>query len=156
MREPRILPSLEALAEIEGEDLGASDWVEIPQSKIDAFAEVTDDHQWIHVDPARAAAESPFGSTVAHGYLTLSLAPALLQTLIEVQGCSRIINSGIDKLRLKAPVAAGARVRLAASVKNVKLVRSQMAHVTLGVRFEIEGESKPAMQGDLIYVYFRD
>lgn len=156
MREPRVIPSLEGLAEIEGEDLGVSDWVDIPQSMIDAFAEATLDHQWIHVDTERAAAESPFGSTIAHGYLTLSLAPALLQTLIEVDGCTRIINSGIDKLRLKAPVPAGGRVRLGAQVKKVKLVRGSMAHVTISVRFEIDGETKPAMQGDLIYVYFKD
>lgn len=156
MAEPRIIPSIESLAEIEGEDLGVSEWVDVPQSRIDAFAESTLDHQWIHTDPDRAAKESPFGGTIAHGYLTLSLAPALLQQLIVVEGCSRIVNSGIDKLRLKAPVLSGARVRLAAILSKVKVVRGQMAHVTIAVKIEIEGEAKPALQGDLVYVYFRD
>lgn len=156
MPSPRRIPSLEALAEIEGESLGTSDWVEVPQSRIDAFADATLDHQWIHTDPERAAKESPFGGTIAHGYLSLSLAPALLQQLIVVEGCSRIINSGIDKLRLKAAVPAGARVRLSARLANVRLVRGAMAHVTISVKIEIEGEAKPAMQGDLIYVYFTD
>jgi acyl dehydratase len=156
MTQPRIVPSLEALAALEGEDLGTSDWIEVPQSRIDAFADATGDHQWIHVDPERAQKESPFGAAIAHGYLTLSLAPGLLAQLILVEGCSRIINSGIDKLRLKAPVPAGSRIRLSATLKNAKLVRGSMAHVTIAVRFEIEGESKPAMLGDLVYVYFRD
>jgi len=156
MSQPRIIPSLEGLAEIEGEALGVSEWVDMPQSRIDAFAEATLDHQWIHTDPDRAASESPFGGTIAHGYLTLSLAPALLQQLILVEGCTRIINSGIDKLRLKAPVPADARVRLSATLSKVKIVGGKMAHVTIAVRMEIEGEAKPALQGDLIYVYFQD
>ncbi len=156
MSTPRIIPSLEALAELEDEDLGASDWVDVPQSTIDAFADATGDHQWIHVDRERAERESPFGGTIAHGYLTLSLVPGLLSSLVVVEGCSRVINSGIEKLKLKAPVPAGSRVRLAATLKKTKLVRGEMAHVTIGVRMEIEGESKPALQGDLIYVYFRN
>ncbi|MDH4016037.1 MAG: MaoC family dehydratase [Actinomycetota bacterium] len=156
MSSPTIIPSLEALAEREGEELGTSDWVEIPQSMIDAFADATGDHQWIHVDRERAEKESPFGGTIAHGYLTLSLVPGLLSQLVIVEGCSRVINSGIEKLKLKAPVPAGARVRLAAALKNVKVMRGEMAHVTIAVRIEIEDESKPALQGDLIYIYFRD
>lgn len=156
MASPRIVPSLAALAELEGEELGTSDWVDIPQSRIDAFADATLDHQWIHVDAERAAKESPFGTTIAHGYLTLALAPALLSQLIVVEGCSRIVNGGIDKLRMKAAVPAGSRVRLAARLANVRLVRGTMAHVTISVKLEIEGEAKPALLGDLIYVYFVD
>jgi len=153
---PRVISGLEALAEHEGDDLGTSDWVEVPQSRIDAFADVTGDHQWIHVDRERAAKTSPFGGTIAHGYLTLALVPALLAELIVVEGCSRVVNGGIDRLRLKAPVPAGGRVRLSATLSKVKVVRGEMAHVTLAVRMEIEGESKPALQGELVYVYFAD
>jgi acyl dehydratase len=154
MTGPRTIASLEALVSLEGEDLGCSDWVEISQKQIDAFAEATGDDQWIHVDRERAERESPFGGPVAHGYLTLALAPRLLHQMIAVEGCSRIINGGIDGLRLKAPVPAGARVRLAARLKKAKLVRGEMAHVTLGVRIEVEGEEKPALIGDLVFVYF--
>jgi len=156
MTQPRVIPSLEALAALEDEDLGTSDWVDVPQSMIDAFADATGDRQWIHVDPERAAKESPFGGTIAHGYLTLSLVPGLLSQIVVVEGSSRVINSGIEKLKLKAPVPAGSRVRLAATVRKAKLVRGEMAHVTIAVRMEIEGESKPALQGDLVYIYFRN
>ncbi len=156
MSEPRIVASIDALADLENEDLGATDWVEVPQSMIDAFADATGDHQWIHVDPERAEKESPFGGTIAHGYLTLSLVPGLLSQLVVVDGVTRVINSGVEKLKLKAPVRAGSRVRLTATLKKAKVMRGEMAHVTIGVNVEIEGETKPALQGDLVYVYFRD
>ena len=150
------VPSPLALPELLGKELPPSDWIVVDQARIDRFAEATGDHQWIHVDPERAALESPFGGTIAHGYLTLSLVPGLLSSLVVVEGCSRVINSGIEKLKLKAPVLSGSRVRLAATLKKAKLVRGEMAHVTIAVRMEIEGDSKPALQGDLIYVYFRN
>jgi acyl dehydratase len=148
--------SVPALAELEGRDLGATEWRVIPQSQIDAFADATGDHQWIHVDAERARAESPFGGPIAHGYLTLALAPVLLPELIEVAGCGRVINAGIDHMRLKQPVPAGSRLRLAASVKHVRIIRGSIAHVTLSLRFEIEGEKKPACIADAIYVYYAD
>lgn len=148
------IESVAALAELDGQDLGATEWREIPQSQIEAFAQATGDHQWIHVDVDRAAAESPFGGTIAHGYLTLALAPVLLPELIEVEGCAQVINAGIDRMRLKQPVLAGSRLRLAASIKNVRLIKGKAAHVTLALRFEIEGETKPACIADAIYVYY--
>ena len=156
MSETRIVPSIEALPETLNATLGPSRWVEIPQDKIAAFAEATGDDQWIHVDVERATKEGPFGGPIAHGYLTLALAPMLLQELIHVEGCSRIINSGMDGVKFKAPVRAGARVRLVATVDRVKVIRGQMAHTTLGAKFEIENETKPALIGSLTYVYFRD
>jgi acyl dehydratase len=154
MPSPRIVTSLEALAEIEGEDLGATEWREVPQTQINAFAAATGDHQWIHVDEARAKAESPFGTTIAHGYLTLALAPVLLPELIIVSGCSQVINAGIDKMRLKTPVRSGVRIRLVAQVKKVRLMRGEAAHVSFALRFEIEGEARPACVADAVYVYY--
>lgn len=149
-----VVESVPALAGLEGLDLGTTRWREIPQAQIDAFADATGDHQWIHVDVDRARAESPFGGPIAHGYLTLALAPVLLPELIEVEGCTQVINAGIDRMRLKQPVPAGARVRLSASIKQVRLMRGPAAHVTLSLRFEIEGEKKPACVADAIYVYY--
>jgi acyl dehydratase len=142
-----------ALAALEGCDLGATAWREVSQAQIDAFADATGDHQWIHVDVERAKADSPFGGPIAHGYLTLALAPVLLPELIDVEGCAQVINAGIDRMRLKQPVPAGSRLRLAASVKSVRIIKGHTAHVTLSLRFEIEGEKKPACIADAIYVY---
>lgn len=142
-----------ALAELEGCELGPTAWREVSQAQIDAFADATGDHQWIHVDVDRAKAESPFGGPIAHGYLTLALAPVLLPELIEVAGCAQVINSGIDRMRLKQPVPAGSRLRLAAHVKSVRIIKGHTAHMTLSLRFEIEGQTKPACIADAIYVY---
>ena len=97
MAHPLIIPDVASLPEYEGTDLGVTGWHDIDQAKIDTFAEATGDHQWIHVDPERAAAESPFGATVAHGYMTLSLALVLLPELVEVSKLSQIVNIGLDK-----------------------------------------------------------
>jgi len=113
MASPLIISDVAALPEYEGHDLGTTDWRAIDQTQIDAFAAATGDHQWIHVDRKRAERESRFGTTIAHGYLTLALAPALLPDLVVVQNCSQIVNYGIDKLRLREPVPSGGRVRLA-------------------------------------------
>ena len=142
-----------ALKAAEGQHLGYSDWLEITQDRIDKFAEATGDHQWIHVDPERAR-EGPFGTTIAHGYLTLALAPALLPDLMVVQNCSRIVNYGIEKLRLREPVRSDSRVRLAASIKAVRRVRGGAMRLSLSIRFEVEGAKRPACAGELIFVYF--
>ena len=121
MTSPLIIPDVASLPEYEGRDLGHSSWHTIDQPRIDAFASATGDHQWIHVDRERAERESPFGGTVAHGFLTVALAPALLPELVEVSNCSRIVNYGIEKLRLREPVPAGARIRLGASIHGVRM-----------------------------------
>jgi acyl dehydratase len=141
------------LAELEqgGErDLGATSWHTIEQWTIDLFAEATGDHQWIHVDPERAAA-GPFGTTVAHGYLTLSLLPLLMTELISVSDATMGINYGTEKLRFTSPVPSGSRVRL-----HAKLVRADRRGpgvvYTVGVEIEIEGQEKPALVGDVVYL----
>lgn len=154
MANPLIIPSIEALAEHEGQDLGKTAWRRVDQTQIDAFAAATGDHQWIHTDPERAQRESPFGGTIAHGYLTLALAPVLLPELVQVQNCSRIVNSGIESLRLREPVPAGGQIRLGATIKSVRNLRGGAARVCLSIRFDIEGAGKPACSGELVFVYF--
>jgi len=154
MAAPLIIPDVASLPEHEGTDLGASDWHEIDQAKIDAFADATGDHQWIHVDRARAESESPFGRTVAHGYLTLALAPALLPEIVEVAQHSRIVNSGLDRVRLREPVPVGSRLRLAAVIKNVRPMKGGAMRLALDVRFEREGAKRPVCTGEFVYVYY--
>jgi len=154
MEGPLVVPAVSALKEHLGRRLGPSAWTLVDQKRIDAFAEATGDRQWIHVDPARAARESPFGSTVAHGYLTLALAPVLLPDLLEVEGASMVVNYGLDRMRLPGPVPAGARVRLAGEIKGVRDLPNGAARVVLGLQFEVEGRPRPACTADAIYVYF--
>lgn len=137
-----------------GLDLGNSDWVEVTQERIDNFAKATDDAQWIHTDPVRAAEESPFKGTIAHGYLTMSLAPNLLSQLLRVENSSMAINYGIDKMRLSAPVPSGSRVRMSAKIKHVRDTAGGAARTTLAIRIEVEGSAKAACSADLVLVYF--
>ena len=154
MASPLIIPDVASLAEFEGHDLGATDWRSLDQTQIDAFAAATGDNQWIHVDRNRAERESPLGTTIAHGYLTLALAPAMLPDLVVVENCSQIVNYGIEKLRLREPVPAGGRVRLSASIKGVRRVPGGAMRLSLSIRFDVEGAKRPACSGDLIFVYF--
>lgn len=141
------------IAEIEqsGErELGTSEWHAIDQDRIDLFAEATGDHQWIHVDP-EAAANGPFGGTVAHGYLTLSLLPMLLSEVISVTDSQMGVNYGTEKIRFTAPVPVGSRVRL-----HARLLRSERRGPNLvyyvGVQVEVEGQEKPALVGEVVYL----
>lgn len=154
MSSPLVIPSVAAFPEFEGHDLGATEWHAINQDQIDAFAQATGDHQWIHVDRERAERESPFGTTIAHGYLTVALAPALLPELIQVEGCSQIVNYGIEKLRLKEPVPSGSRIRLAAKVGRIRKVPGGAMRAALVMKFEVEGAKRPACLGELVFVYF--
>ncbi|WP_306321858.1 MULTISPECIES: MaoC family dehydratase [unclassified Streptomyces] len=126
-----------------GTDLGTSDWLEITQDRINTFADATGDHQWIHVDPARAAA-GPFGAPIAHGYLTLSLFIPLFTALLDVQGVTTKVNYGLNKVRFPAPVKAGARIRLNASLESVEEVAGGGAQITVNGTIEIENSPKPA------------
>ena len=150
---PIVIPSLMALKDYEGTHLGVSDWVTVDQERIDAFAEVTGDHQWIHCDVERARRESPWKQTVAHGYLTIALVPDLMDQLLQIDGWSAAINTGIDKMRLSAPVPAGSRVRLHAEIERVRSLPSRGVRVTFGVRVEVEGNAKHACTARVNYVY---
>ena len=154
MPQPLIIPDVASLPDYEGRDLGFTAWHTIDQEKIDAFAEATGDRQWIHVDRERAQSESPFGTTVAHGYLTIALAPVLLPEIVEVAKLSQIVNIGIEKLRLREPVPSGSRLRLGASVKNVRPMKGGAMRLSLEVRFEVEGARRPVCTGELVFVYF--
>jgi acyl dehydratase len=139
----RVFGSVAELAEVAaGEHLGVSDWVTVDQTMIDTFAEATGDHQWIHVDPERAAS-GPFGRTIAHGFLTLSLLPRLVQQVYRVDGVAMAVNYGLDKVRFVAPVPVDSRVRVSSSVLGVEEAGGGL-RVRLESTIEIEGGDKPA------------
>ena len=143
------LAELENAAELE---LEPSDWVTIEQRAIEQFADATGDHQWIHVDPEQAA-QGPFGTTVAHGYLSLSLLPGLLGTMLSVTDARMGINYGIEKVRFTAPVPSGSRLRLKGTITSAeKRGEGVLYHVAAEV--EIEGSTKPAMVGEVVYLVF--
>ena len=140
-----------ALADLDGFS-GVSDWVEVTQERIDAFAEATGDRQWIHVDPERAAA-GPFGGTVAHGYLTLSLGPALFYDLLEVEDAGLIVNYGLNRVRFPAPVPAGSRVRMRCEITRVERA-DWGAQATLALTFELDGSEKPASAAEAVFRFY--
>lgn len=137
------------LLDLDGADLGVTDWSSVTQEQVDQFADATGDHQWIHVDVARATAESPFGGPVAHGYLTLSLVNLFLPQLLDVQGASMGVNVGLDKVRFPAPVPVGARLRGHGQVVAVAEAKGGV-QVTVRVTVEIEGSDKPACVADTV------
>ena len=137
----RTITGLDELRDAEGETLGTSGWHEVTQEAIDAFADVTVDHQWIHVDSERAK-DTPFGGTIAHGYYTLSLAPMLTRQVMALDGFAMVINYGANRVRFPAPLPVGSRVR--ATVKLADLEDSPGgAQMTLELTFEVEGAEKP-------------
>lgn len=125
-----------------GQEVGVSEWFEITQERVDTFAEATDDRQWIHIDPERAAT-GPYGTTVAHGYLTLSLLAPLMNEVYEVKGRKMGVNYGLNKVRFPAPVPVGSRIRLRASIGSVEEVPGGV-QLVWNVTVELEGSDKPA------------
>lgn len=150
---PHVVCTIEDAQALVGTEVGVSNWVLIDQARINLFADATDDHQWIHVDPDRAARDLPIGSTIAHGYLTLALIPALIDNFVEFVGLERIINYGINKARFKAMVPAGSRVRLRA-VLNSARKRAGALQMILKCTLEVEGQTKPACVVETIGMYF--
>jgi acyl dehydratase len=136
----------------EGTQLGPTDWLAIEQDRVNGFADVTGDHQWIHVDVERAKA-GPFGGTIAHGYLTMSLVNFFLPDLIEVRGFSHAVNVGADRLRFLSPVKVGSRIRGVGQIVSVEEVKGAIQSV-VRVTVEIEGSDKPACVVDTISRYF--
>ena len=132
-----------------GKEAAVSDWVDITQARIDQFAEATGDHQWIHVDAARAALESPFGATIAHGFLTLSLVPRMMGETIGMPSTRLAVNYGLNRLRFISPVKVGSRVRARFTLIEVEDISSGV-QVTWNIVIEIEGETKPACAADFI------
>lgn len=144
------LGGLRALA---GTDLGASDWFEVTQDRVNLFADATDDHQWIHTDPERALS-GPFGGTIAHGYLTLSLLIPLFNELLEVRGVKMSVNYGLEKVRFPAPVRVGGKIRLLGTVDAVEDVPGDGVQMLLTFTVEIEGGSKPACVAKALYRHY--
>ena len=154
----QTFPTLDAFAAHAGQELGTSNWMTISQAQIQQFADATGDHQWIHLEPERAVRESPYKNTIAHGFLTLSLAPMLLATLYEVKSVKMGINYGANKIRFTNAVPSGSRVRMKAWLHHVEAQNSNEG--TGGVRaiiecvFEVEGQHKPACIAELIMLLF--
>ena len=136
-----------------GRHLGWSEWVTITQEQVNTFADATGDHQWIHVDPERAKAESPFGGPIAHGYLTLSLGPVLAPQIMRVEGVKMGVNYGCAKVRFPSPVPVGAKLRLGAELTNVEDIPGG-AQVYMTFTFECEGAPKPSCVSEIIFRYY--
>jgi acyl dehydratase len=135
------ITGLDELKEYDGKELGTSDWHEVTQKDIDQFADVTGDHQWIHVDPERAK-ETPFGGTIAHGYYTLSLSPMFSDEIFQLEGIAFAINYGLNKVRFPAALPVGGKVRMKAKVASVEDIQGG-AQMVLELTFEHEGSEKP-------------
>jgi acyl dehydratase len=135
------ISGLDELKRLEGSELGTSDWFEVTQPAVDAFADATGDHQWIHVDPERAAG-TPFGGTIAHGYYTLSLAPALSEQVFRLDGFAFAVNYGLDRVRFPAPMPVGGRVRLGVKLASLEALPGG-AQLKLELTFEREGGERP-------------
>ena len=147
-----VVDGIEEVRGLAGRDLGVSDWVLVDQERINAFAEATGDHQWIHVDPERCRAESPYGTTIAHGFLTISLLPMLAAQLLEFRNISARLNYGLNKLRFTGPVPAGSRVRLQQKIKDVQDRDDGSVQMTGEVIIELEGAEKPACVAESVTI----
>ncbi len=147
-----IIKGIDELSAKSGEHVGYSNWHTVTQEQINTFAEATGDHQWIHVDVERANS-GPFGGPIAHGYLTLSLAPALLGEVMRVEGISMGLNYGCNKVRFPSPVPVGSRVRMGVAVGDVEEVAGGL-QVNLDLTFEVEGKEKPSCVAQVVYRYY--
>ncbi len=147
------IPSIAALRDQIGQELAVSDWVDVSQERINQFADATGDHQWIHIDPARAAKESPFKTTIAHGFLTLSLVSTLARTAMNFPRLRLAINYGVNRVRFIAPVPAGARIRGRFSPAAVEEAGGGI-QVTWNVVIECEHHDKPSCVAEWIVRYF--
>ena len=144
----RTFASIDEFSAAVGEDLGQSPWMVIDQDRVNLFADATDDHQWIHVDPERAAA-GPFGTTIAHGFLTLSLVPVLMAQVFEVKGVAMLVNYGSDKVRFLRPVPVGSRISVQATLSAVEPTDMGI-RATITVTVNLEDGGKPACIAEMI------
>jgi len=147
-----IIKSFEQLEQLIGSELGVSDYHQFTQEQINLFADATIDHQWIHIDEEKAKNESPFGTTIAHGYLTISILPHLWNQIVDVQNLKMQVNYGIEQLKFNAPVKVNDKVRLHAKVVDAKNLRGTVK-ATIGIKLEIEGSRKPAYEGEIVFLY---
>lgn len=145
----RVITSIDDAIALVGQELGVSEWKEIDQKRIDDFADVTEDHQWIHVDVDRAKAESPYGAPIAHGFLTLSLIPALTKDNYTIQG-KMGINYGLNKVRFLGAVTAGSRIRVRSTLLDATKVSDDTVNLTVQQTIEVDGVEKPAAVVEMI------
>ena len=146
----QVIGSIDDAVAMIGAELGVSRWVDIDQARIDAFADTTMDHQWIHVDVDKAKAESPYGATIAHGFLTLSLIPGVSKDNYIVKNAKMGINYGLNKVRFLAPVTSGSRVRVRSQLADATRVSDDTVNLTVRHTVEIDGVEKPAAVAELI------
>ena len=146
----KVIKSIDDAVANVGQELGVGDWLQIDQNRIDAFADVTGDHQWIHVDPERAKTESPYGTTIAHGYLTLSLIPALAKDNMRVEKAKMAINYGLNKVRFLAAVPVDARIRVRSELIDANKVDDSVVNLIVRHTVELDGSDKPAAVAEAI------
>ncbi|MGV9269019.1 MaoC family dehydratase [Kitasatospora sp. NPDC003701] len=146
--------TLDELSSLTDLDLGHTDWLEVDQERVDTFADATDDHQWIHVNPEKAAT-GPYGTTIAHGYLTLSLVIPLFLDLLEVKEAGMAVNYGLNKVRFPSPVRVGDSIRLAGRIESVKDLDGAGVELLLNFTVEIDGVAKPAAVAQAVYRFYR-
>ncbi|MEX5237305.1 MaoC family dehydratase [Kocuria arenosa] len=142
--QPQTVVAFDEVKNLVGKNLGHSAWREITQDQVNTFADATDDHQWIHVDPERAK-EGPFGAPIAHGFLTLSLLIPMWSELFDVTGVRTKVNYGLDKVRFTSPVKVGSRIRMTVTITDVQEVKGNGLHLVADGTIEIEGEERPAV-----------
>lgn len=147
-----VINSFDEYKAYEGKELGTSDYLKISQEQINKFADATLDHQWIHLDQERAEKESPFKTTIAHGYLTLSVLPYLWGQIVEVRNNKMMVNYGIENLKFITPVTVDSELRLKASLKSIVNLRGTSKAV-LGISIEVKGQRKPALQAEIVFLY---
>lgn len=151
--EKLIISSYDELASYLGKEIGTTEWFQIDQDRINKFADATLDYQWIHVDVERAKVESPFNSTIAHGYLTMSLLPKLWYDTIEVRNISQLINYGLDKMKFGMPVITGSYIRMKTSLHNIQNLRG-VCKAEIKFTIEIKDQRKPALDGIATFLYY--
>jgi acyl dehydratase len=151
---PRVIENLDALKDFVGREIGVTDWFEIDQDRIRQFAEATEDRQWIHLDPDRAQRESPYATTIAHGFLTLSLLSHLSKQALQIQsGVGMIVNYGLNRVRFPAPVPAGSRIRACFTLQSLKDVGNAREAV-LSVVVEVQNQPKPCCVAEWVIRYY--
>ena len=148
-----VINNYEEFAAMLGKNLGVSDYVELSQERINMFADATLDHQWIHVNPEKAAVESPFKTTIAHGYLTLSMLPYLWNQIIEVNNLKMMVNYGMDKMKFGQAVKSGESIRLVADLDSIANLRGTVK-AEIKFRIEIKDQRKPALEGHAFFLYY--
>ena len=152
--QPQTVVAFDEVKNLVGKSLGHSAWREITQEQVNTFADATDDHQWIHVDPERAA-EGPFGAPIAHGFLTLSLLIPMWSELFDVTGVKTKVNYGLDKVRFTSPVKVGSRVRMTVTITEVSEVKGNGLHLVADATIEIEGEERPAVVARFLNRFYK-